>query len=201
MDEAEDLPLLALCLVRGVQPFERAGDDTHGAARRDALARLAGLPDQPRERLAGDVLHDEEELAVVRDDVEGGDHVRVADTGREARLLQEHRHEIRVLREVRMEALDGHRAREADRPEQARKMDRGHAAGCDLAVQRVPPQASAEIRAGLLRHLVRELTIPARALKAAGPAMIHDRFRARDGRVTPRSACRSGRSGLRPRHA
>jgi hypothetical protein len=52
-----------------------------------------------------------------------------------------------------MEPLDGDRAGEADGPEQARKMDRGHAAGGDLAVQRVSTQTSAVIRAGLFRHL------------------------------------------------
>ena len=67
-------------------------------------------------------------------------------------LFEEHRDEVGVLCEVGMEALDRDGAREPDGSEQARKMDRGHPAGGDLAVQRVPTQTSAVIRAGLLRH-------------------------------------------------
>ena len=152
MDEAERLALLALRVVRGVQALERAGHDADHVARRDVLAALARFANEPRERLACDVLHDEEQLAVVGDDVERGDDVRVPDARREPRLLEEHRDELGVLGEVRMQALDRDRAREADGPEQAREMDCGHTAGGDLAVQRVSPQTSAVIRAGLLRH-------------------------------------------------
>ena len=63
-----------------------------------------------------------------------------------------------------MKSLDGDSASEADRPEQARKMDRGHAAGRDLAVQRVSTQTAAVIRAGLFRlfrHLAR--SVPSKA--------------------------------------
>ena len=159
MDEPERLALLALRVVGGVQAFERARDDADGVARRHPLAALACLPHEPRERLSGDVLHDEEQLAVVRDDVERRDDVGVPDARREPGLLEEHRDEVGILREVRMEALDRDGAREPDGSEQARKMDRGHAAGGDLAVQRVSTQTSAVIRAGLFRHLAERRTI------------------------------------------
>ncbi len=153
MDEPERLALLALRVVCGVQALERAGHDAHGVARRNALSALARLAHEARERLARDVLHDEKELAVVGHDIEGGDDVGVADARRERASSRNIATKSGILREVRMEPLDGDGASKADGAEQARKMDGGHAAGGDLAVQRVPTQTSAVIRAGLLRHL------------------------------------------------
>ena len=97
---------------------------------------------EPGERLAVHVLHDEEELAVRRDDVERRDDVRVADARGEARLVEEHRDELGILRELRVQPLDRDRAREADRTEQSAEMDRGHPACGDGIVESVSPYDS-----------------------------------------------------------
>ena len=133
MDDAERLAALVLRLVRRVQPVQDARHDRARRSRRGmrcAASRDARM--QARERLARHVLHDEEELAVRRDDVERRDDVRMPDARREARLVEEHRDELGILRELRVQPLDRDRAREADRPEQPPEMDRRHAARRDL---------------------------------------------------------------------
>ena len=66
VDDVERLAALALGLVRRVQPVQHARHDAWPTMRgRDALAsRRADGADQPRERLAVHVLHDEEQLAL-----------------------------------------------------------------------------------------------------------------------------------------
>ena len=91
------------------------------------------------DRFAGDVLHDEEELAAGGDDVEGRHHVGVPDPCGEARLVEEHRDELGVRRELCVQPLDRHGAGEADRAEQAPQMDRGHAASGDRLIEGVSP--------------------------------------------------------------
>ena len=93
-----------------------AADDRERDRRR---VRRDRAPHEPRERLALHVLHDEEELAVGLHDVERRHHVRVADARGEARLVEEHRDELGVLGELRVEALDRDGAREADGPDAA----------------------------------------------------------------------------------
>ena len=76
-------PCSLLRLVRGVQAVEHAGED---GRRNDpggcAAPRARSDARQPRERLAVHVLHDEEDLALGRDDVERRHDVRVADARR-----------------------------------------------------------------------------------------------------------------------
>ena len=96
------------------------------------------------------VLHDEEELAVGGDDVERRHDVRVPDARGEARLVEEHRDELGILGELRVEALDRDRAREADRTEQPPEVDRRHAAGGDLVVERIAPDDAQ--RSAFSRH-------------------------------------------------
>ena len=124
-------------LVRGMQTVERAGHDRHDDAGRQAIAAIARAPDEARERLAADVLHDEQELVVVHDDVEGRDDVRVLDARGEPRLVEEHRGEVRVVRELRVQALDGDRTEEPRGADQAPEVDRRHATGRDRVVDGV----------------------------------------------------------------
>ena len=63
----------------------------------NALPLLARRANEARERLALDVVHDEEELALVGDDVERRHDVRVLDARGEARLVEEHRDELGIL--------------------------------------------------------------------------------------------------------
>ena len=90
----------------------------------------------------GKILHHDGELALLGHDVERGDDVRTPDARSQARLVEEHRRELRVLRELRVQALDRHRAREARWPEQAAKVQRGHPAGGDLPIERIAPHAA-----------------------------------------------------------
>ena len=69
----------------------------------------------------------------------------------EARLVEEHRDELGVLRELRMQALDRDGAREADRAEEAPEVDRRHAARGDLVVERITPY-DAKRSAAFSRH-------------------------------------------------
>ena len=104
--------------VRRVQPVEDADHDGRGDRYGNHVLCRPHCPEQPRERLPGDVLHDDEELAFSRDHVERGDHVRMANARCEPRLVQEHGDELRVLGERGVQPLDGHGSREADRSEE-----------------------------------------------------------------------------------
>jgi hypothetical protein len=61
----------------------------------------------------------------------------VLDARGEAGLVEEHRHELGILGELRVQPLDGDGLREAHRPEQTAEVHGGHAPGGDLAVHRV----------------------------------------------------------------
>jgi hypothetical protein len=111
--DAERLASLAPRLVRFVQAAERVRDDRADDSDGDGrLARLR-LAENARERRAVHVLHDDEELAVLRDDIERLDDVGVPYARHEARLVEEHGEEVRVARERLMEPLDRDRAHEA----------------------------------------------------------------------------------------
>ena len=64
-------------------------------------------------RLPVEVLHRDEVLAVVDVDLVRLDDVRVVESRRDARLVDEHRDEVGVLDEVRTEPLDHGELREA----------------------------------------------------------------------------------------
>ncbi len=118
VDDAERNTALVLRFVRGVEAVQDARHDRREDARRERLLVLAKRACEPGDRLAGHVLHDEEQLAAGGDDIQRGDDVRVPDARGEASLVEEHRDELGVRRELRVEPLDRHRAGEADRSEQ-----------------------------------------------------------------------------------
>ena len=101
------------------------------------------------------VFHHQEQVVVGLHDVERRDHVRVADARNQARLVEEHRDEIRVLREVSVELLDRDRPREAFRSDEAPDVDGGHPARRDLPVERIPSDDPLGSRQsdGLVRHV------------------------------------------------
>ena len=121
VDDAERLAVLvssprARRAGRGARRHDRARRSCSGMrapARRAARSRRES--DSPC-----DVLHDEEELALGRDDVERRHDVRVADARGEPRLVEEHRDELGILRELRVQPLDRDGAREAARRAGAR---------------------------------------------------------------------------------
>ncbi len=107
---------------------------------------LARHPGEPQQRLAVDVLHDEEKLAALRDDVDGLDDVRVADARDDARLVQEHRDEVRIPGVALVKALDGDDAREAGGSDLPCEVHGGHASGRNFAAEGVPPSDGAAQR-------------------------------------------------------
>ncbi len=112
-----------------MEAVEHPRDDRADDRERHELGLGARRAKQARERLAFDVLHHEEELADVGDDVEGADHVRVPNSRREPRLVEEHRDELGVRRELRVKTLDRDRAREPNRPDEATEVHGRHPAG------------------------------------------------------------------------
>jgi hypothetical protein len=137
MDQLQRLAPVAGGLVRGVETRERVDQDGRRDGGRDDLHPPAGDPEQPRERLAVQVLHDDEELPILGDDVQRRGDVGVLDARRQPRLVEQHRHERGIRGEVRVKPLDRHRPREPRGPEEAPEVDRRHAAAGELVAQRV----------------------------------------------------------------
>ncbi len=93
-------------LVRVAEAAAGLDADVDRFLHREATALLAEPLDDRLEVRPVDELHDDEVGVVRRADVEDGDDVRVVEAGAEAGLVEEHRDEVRVLREVRQDALD-----------------------------------------------------------------------------------------------
>ena len=96
--------------VRGVQPLERVEEEWNDDPR---WAMVAVLPQERRERAALDVLHRDVVDAVLRPEIHDGDDVGVVQPRRDAHLVEEHVDERLVVREVRVQHLDGVEALEA----------------------------------------------------------------------------------------
>ena len=137
--DVERLAVLAAYLVRGTwSPMEgtpamrvvaRAGTMCW---RRSAVRRMRRARDSPRM-----YFHHEEKLPVGVHDIDHQDDVRVVDVGRDARLVDEHGDELRVLRELGVEPLDGDQAPQPRRAPSRRAM-------CTVAI---PPEAIGSNRA------------------------------------------------------
>ena len=151
MDDAERLAEVILRLVRRVEAVEGADEDRAREPGVQPSSLLARRQEEAGERLPAHVLHDEQDLVVAHDHVERGHDVRVPDARGEPGLVEEHRDELRVLREVRVEALDGDRAVEAAGAEQPAYVDGRHAAGGDLAEDRVTAGGTGAGRTGVFR--------------------------------------------------
>ena len=137
---------LPVFVARGVGVLERAQDgerDVQAHVERQLLALRGGGADEARARRAVDVLHRHVELAVLLAEVEHLDDVRVAEAGADARLVDEHRDEVRVAGELRQDALDRDDLLEAVRPGAPRQVDLRHPARRDpLEAARTGPGAS-----------------------------------------------------------
>ena len=106
MDDAEDVAVVALELVREAEAVERLHRDIERFLHAESPSGLTVDLDDRLQVTAVDELHHDEERVVGGTDVEDGDDVRVRQTSAEARLVEEHRDEVLVLREVRQNALD-----------------------------------------------------------------------------------------------
>ena len=127
-------PSSSLQLVRGVEAGERVEHDAqHDARTGMALAAARRAREEARQRVALDVLHDQVVAAG-----------RSSPTSRmgttfgwwmprgEARLVEEHLDELLLVREVRVQPLDGDEALEAADAEDRAEEHRGHAARREL---------------------------------------------------------------------
>ena len=114
--------------------FQRHG---HFAQRGAGAQRL----EHAGERLSVHELHGEEGLAVYLPEVEDLRDVAVAESHRDLRLVDEHRDELFVLRDVRQDPLDGDELFEATRPRRPREEDLAHAALAETPHERVAPEA------------------------------------------------------------
>ena len=132
MDEPQRLPVVALELVREVQPLRQLGGDVQRQDLGDDLA-LGGqlLGDHPQV-VALDVLEHDEVLPVLGDpQIVNLDDVAVRERRVDARLGQQHLDEPLVLREVREDPLDGDELLESFRADDAALEYLGHAAHGD----------------------------------------------------------------------
>jgi hypothetical protein len=132
MDDVHRLELLVLRFMRGVQTVQHAGQDADRDVDGHRVALLQRAAHELGERLSRDVFHHEKHLALGRRHVDGADHVRMLDARGQARLFQEHLDELGIFRELRMQRLDGDRARETHGPHQAPEMNRRHSPSSDL---------------------------------------------------------------------
>ena len=125
-------------LVRGVEPGERLTRDRDRDVERHAsAARPRGVEQHVERHPVHELLH-EHDLAARGDDVEHGDHVAVLEPRGDARLVEEHRDEVRILRELGVQSLGGDDPREALVAHESREVNGRHAAARDRLVQRVP---------------------------------------------------------------
>ena len=143
MDQAERLTARIAQLVRVVEGGRGVGADPGDHRRRDALL-LAVL-----EQLAGmdavHELHRDEVIGVDLPEVVDVDDVRMAQLGGELGLAEEHLEEVRRVREVREDALDGDPTIEAFEPLLLGKEDLGHPAAGDPPQKDVLTEADAAL--------------------------------------------------------
>jgi hypothetical protein len=107
MHDVEGLALIVLRLVRGVEPLEHAGHERRDEVHGHASSTFVSDAIECREGLSFDVFHDEEDFGVLGDDVESRYDVGVPHARSEARLVEEHREEVGVERELGVQSLDG----------------------------------------------------------------------------------------------
>ena len=140
MNEALFATVLVDELVRGMKTCERIEDNPDRHAGRD----LPLLLDRRRNELGGrrplDVIHDEEIASLVFVDFQDGDDVRVADACSEARLVEEHVDERRLVGEVRMELLDRVETFEASGTSETSEVDGAHSTARDPREDLVAPE-------------------------------------------------------------
>ena len=137
MDDAERLAVFVARLVRRMQTMQRLRDD--GGREGDGHSLAGGLRElrEMRDGVALDVLHDDEQLVFLGDDVERGHDVRMADRRSEPSLVEQHGDEIGIPCVVIVQSLDRNGAREAGSAEQPPDMHRRHAPRGDAVVHYV----------------------------------------------------------------
>lgn len=125
VDDLERRPVRALLLVRRVQAQQGVVEHAQDDADVELLVPPPQLPEGDVERGPLDVLHDQEKRLLL--DIDRPDDVGVADLSRQPCLIQEHRDELGLARDVRVHDLDRDEAFEAPSAESARQVHDGHA--------------------------------------------------------------------------
>jgi len=110
VDDVEGDPDFVRSFVRGMQPVQGATHDACVDCGEDCGLHGTRTPEQAREVVAMDVLHDQEDLSglLQHDHIERHRGVGVLDPSCEARLIEKHGDELGVVRVVGMEVLDGY---------------------------------------------------------------------------------------------
>ena len=114
--------------MRRMQARAGLGDDVGGEVEVEKLVVGGEAPGEPRDALACEELHRDEEIVALPTQLEDVDQVRVAQVRDEARLVEEHLDDAALDREVGQDPLDDDRALEAVGPLQASEEDLGHPA-------------------------------------------------------------------------
>ena len=142
-------------------------------------AALVGAPQHALQRLSFQVLHGDATTPVDHARFERLHDVRVIELGEQPRLVQEHLDQTRIFVEVRMQALDHHRAMHERRNLPGRQVDLRHAAlaeACQelVALERIELFRGCSVRGDTAeaRHDRRELrrgwASPAKGNEARG---------------------------------
>ena len=127
-----------LQVVRVLERGEHLADhpQVHGAGE-GAVAQLLAAADHSLERAPLEVLHRHEVAALLLPDLVGLHDVRVVQAGSEARFVEEHGEERRLLGQVGLQLLDDDDALEAAHPLAGGEIDDAHAPTGELGDQAV----------------------------------------------------------------
>lgn len=152
VDDFERLAVRPSRFMGCVEPSEDTDDDRDEDGHGRGVPARSGESKQLGQRHSVQIVHDEKQLAVLRNHVERRHDVRVADARREPRFVDEHRDELRLFGEVRVHAFDGDDSLEPRRPEEAAEPHRRHAAGGDFVEDCVTPELAPAERGGRRHH-------------------------------------------------
>ena len=107
-------------------------------------ADLDAALDDVGQRLAVDVFHGDELVALFFGDIVDVHDARVIELRRQARLVEEHRHDARMLRVTRLQHLDDQVLLEAADGLLARDVELGHSSGREMTDDRVAADLAAD---------------------------------------------------------
>ncbi|MFO0631344.1 MAG: hypothetical protein U0168_00680 [Nannocystaceae bacterium] len=187
MHEPQRHAVEADALVGVVQARGRAHRDGDRELDRQQRALATTGPQDGLQVLAVDVLHREEELGALAPDVEHLHDVGVIEDRGQARLGQEHPHELGIGREVRQDPLEHEQLLEALEPGRTREVDLGHATRAQPTQQLVAPEPIA--RGARARRRTAALCCRVGWHRRCDPSAL------RTGSATGRGACEPLRFG------
>ena len=158
--DLERTTLLVEALVRVVQRPREVSEDQRRHHVRHALARAVRHRQEQPEVRAVDVLHDEQQRRAVGLEAVHLHQVRVVQAHRDPRLVHEHRAEVRVLREIREDALHHQGLVDALGAAGPREEHLGHPADAEASRHEVAAEAVGTLdgHPALRRRMLRQRT-------------------------------------------